>query len=132
LKYLLDTDTCIDVLKGREPAYGRFAEQNRVDVALSVFTEAELRTGALKSQHPLKTLHRVEAFLKPLAVLDFTREDAEVYAQARAKLEKAGKPICPMDLLIASHALSRRLTLVTHNTREFRRLAALDVENWAQ
>ncbi|MGQ0506932.1 MAG: type II toxin-antitoxin system tRNA(fMet)-specific endonuclease VapC [Myxococcaceae bacterium] len=132
MKFLLDTDTCIYVLKEREPAYERFAQQNRISIALSVFTEAELRTGALKSQHPIKNLQRIEAFLKPLVILDFTSEDAEVYAQTRAKLEKAGTLIGPMDLLIAAHALSRKLTLVTNNTREFYRVTGIHLANWSE
>jgi len=103
----------------------------RDDVAVSVITEAELRTGAAKSSSPSKTLQLLEAFLRPLAILDFTSQDAIVYAQVRARLKRAGMPIGPLDTMIAAHAVSRNLVLVSNNEREFRRVAELRVENWA-
>ena len=102
-----------------------------IDIAISVITEAELRTGAAKSSSPARTLERVENFLRPLAILEFTSADAIVYADVRAKLEAAGTPIGPLDTLIASQAVARELTLVSNNEREFRRVLRLRVENWA-
>ena len=102
----------------------------REDVAISVITEAELRTGAAKSSSPVKTLHLIENFLRPLTIIELTSDDAIAYATLRAKLERAGTPIGPLDTLIASQAVSRKLVLVTNNEREFRRVAGLHLENW--
>src|SRR6059036_1209311 len=104
--------------------------RSRADVAVSVITEAELRTGAAKSSSPMKTLRLVENFLRPLNIIEFTSQDAIDYARVRAKLERAGTPIGPLDTLIASQAVSRKLTLVSNNEREFRRVPDLHVENW--
>jgi tRNA(fMet)-specific endonuclease VapC len=74
----------------------------------------------------------IENFLAPLELIDFTSEDAIVYAQVRAKLERAGTPIGPLDTLIAAQAISRQLTLVSNNEREFRRVHGLRFENWTR
>jgi len=132
MKFLLDTDTCIYALKRNEDVLRRLLSTPREEVAISVITEAELRTGAAKSSSPAKTLRLIENFLRPLAIVDFTSEDAVVYAAVRAKLERAGTPIGPLDTLIASHAVARKLTLVSNNEREFRRVTGLSVENWSR
>jgi tRNA(fMet)-specific endonuclease VapC len=130
VKFLLDTDTCIYALKQSRSVLERLLSQPREDIGLSVITEAELRTGAAKSSSPVKTLRLVENFLRPLAVVEFSSGDAIAYAQVRAKLERAGTPIGPLDTLIASQAIARKLTLVSNNEREFRRVAGLSVVNW--
>ena len=98
---------------------------------MSVITEAELRTGAAKSSAPAKTAHLLANFLRPLSVVEFTSADASAYAQIRAKLERAGTPIGPLDTLIAAQAVARKLVLVTNNEREFGRVPGLRLENWA-
>jgi tRNA(fMet)-specific endonuclease VapC len=130
MKFLLDTDICVFALRQREPVLTRLLSQRREDVTVSVITEAELRTGAAKSIAAAKTSRLLESFLRPLTILEFNSNDAVVYAQVRLKLERAGMPIGPMDTLIAAHALSRRLTLVSNNQRAFRRVAGLRIENW--
>jgi tRNA(fMet)-specific endonuclease VapC len=132
MAFLLDTDTCIYALKQNENVIQQLLSTPREDVFMSVITEAELRTGAAKSSSPTKTLHLIENFLRPLTLVDFTSEDAIAYAAVRAKLERAGTPIGPLDTLIASQAVARKLTLVSNNEREFRRVAGLAVENWAR
>ena len=131
MKLLLDTDTCIYALKQNQNILDKLFATSRDDVALSVVTEAELRTGAAKSSSPVKTLRLVENFLRPLTIIEFTSQDTVAYAQVRAKLERAGTPIGPLDTIIASQALARDLTLVTNNERELRRVSGLRVENWA-
>jgi len=128
--FILDTDTCIYALKQDENVLEQLLSKPREDVLVSVITEAELRTGAAKSTSPVKTLHLVENFLRPLTLIDFTSDDAIAYAGVRAKLERAGKPIGPLDTLIASQAVGRKLTLVTNNEREFRRVTGLAIANW--
>ena len=132
MKFLLDSDTCIYALKQNKDVLGHLLSKSREDIALSVITEAELRMGAAKSAAPIKTLRLIENFLRPLTILDFTSDDAIAYAQVRAKLERAGTPIDPLDTLIASQAVARRLTLVSNNEREFRRVSGLHVENWTR
>ena len=132
MRFLLDTDTCINALRHNEIVLRRMLAQRRADVMVSVITEAELRTGAAKSSAPGKTARLVENFLKPLTVLEYTSEDAAAYARIRAKLERAGKPIGPLDTLIAAQAVGRKLTLVSNNQREFGRVPGLRVENWAR
>lgn len=132
MKFLLDTDTCIYALKQDEHVIERLLAAAREDVAVSVITEAELRTGAAKSSSPSKTAQLIENFLSPIARVDFTSEDAVVYAAVRSKLERAGTPIGPLDTLIAAQAVARRMVLVSNNEREFRRVAGLTVENWTR
>ncbi len=130
MKFLLDTDTCIYALKQNAAVLQRLLARSPQDVAVSVITEAELRTGAAKSAAAAKTLRLLENFLRPLTVLEFTSSDAASYAQVRAKLERAGTPIGPLDTLIAAHAIARKLALVSNNEREFGRVAGLQVQNW--
>ena len=132
MKYLLDTDTCIYALKQNPAVLNRLLNQSREEIALSVISEAELRTGAAKSDSAAKTLRLVENFLRPLSILEFTSDDASAYAQVRAKLERTGTPIGPLDTLIAAQAVARKLVLVSNNLREFSRIAGLRLENWAR
>src|SRR5437870_5302408 len=113
MAFLLDTDTCIYALKQKENVLRQLLSTPREDVFMSVITEAELRTGAAKSSSPTKTLHLVENFLRPLTLVDFSSEDAIAYVGVRAKLERVGTPIGPLDTLIASQAVARKLTLVS-------------------
>jgi tRNA(fMet)-specific endonuclease VapC len=131
MKFLVDTNICIYALKQNPIVLERLLEQKPVDVGLSVITEAELRTGAAKSSSPTRTARLLENFLRPLTVVAFVSADAVAYAQLRAKLERAGTPIGPLDTLIAAQALARGLTLVSNNEREFRRIGGLRLENWA-
>ena len=130
MKFLLDTDTCIYALRQNKTVLGKLLSKSREDVAVSVITEAELRTGAAKSTSAAKTLRLLENFLRPLGILEFGSNDAGVYAQVRAKLERAGAPIGPLDTLIAAQAVARKLVLVSNNEREFGRVAGLHLQNW--
>ncbi len=130
MKFLLDTDTCIYALKQNPTVLKHLLSHSREDVAVSVITEGELRTGAAKSTAAVKTLRLIENFLRPISIVEFTSQDATSYAQVRAKLEEAGAPIGPLDTLIAAQAVARKLVLVSNNEREFRRVAGLRIENW--
>jgi tRNA(fMet)-specific endonuclease VapC len=131
MSFLLDTNICISALKQDRAILERLLAERPIDVGLSVITEAELRAGAAKSASPARTTRLLENFLRPLSVLDFTSHDARAYADVRARLERAGTPIGPLDTLIAAQALSRQLTLVSNNAREFKRIPGLRLENWA-
>ena len=130
MKFLLDTDTCIYALKQNPTVLKHLLAHSREDIAVSVITEAELRTGAAKSTSAAKTLRLVENFLRPLGIVEFTSNDAASYAEVRAKLERAGTPIGPLDTLIAAQAAARKLVLVSNNEREFSRVAGLGIESW--
>ena len=131
MKFLLDTDTCIYALKQNLAVLNNLLARAPEDIAVSVITEAELRTGAAKSISSAKTLRLVENFLRPIAILEFTSSDAASYAQIRARLERAGMPIGPLDTLIAAQAVTHKLVLVSNNQREFGRVAGLHIQNWA-
>ena len=130
MPFLLDTDTCIYAIKKRGAVVDTILARSLDEIAISVITEAELRTGAVKSEWPMKNLLQIENFLRPFTILDFTSHDTIAYAQIRAKLERAGTPIGPYDTMIAAQAVAHDLTLVTNNEREFRRVPGLSVENW--
>lgn len=130
MKFLLDTDICIYALKQHRVVLSHLLSQSRSEVAISVITEAELRTGAAKCEAPAKTLRLVENFLRPIDIVEFTSDDAVAYAGVRAKLERAGTPIGPLDTLIAAQAVARKLVFVSNNAREFGRVAGLRIENW--
>lgn len=131
MKYLLDTNTCIRYLNGRsEKIKQNMAAVSQQDIALCSVVKAELFYGAMKSLHPENNLARQRKFTDSFVSLPFDDNAAEVYGQIRAQLEKAGTPIGPNDLLIAAIALANNLTLVTHNTREFSRIAILPCEDW--
>src|SRR5258706_11135982 len=132
MPFLLDTDTCIYALKQNRNVLEQLLSKSREEILVSVITEAELRTGAAKSGSPIKTLRLVENFLRPLAIADFTSDDAIAYAHVRARLERAGTPIGPLDTLIGSQAVARDLTPVSNNEPEFRRGSGFHVGNWVR
>lgn len=128
--YLLDTNTCVYAIKRDLRVLRGLQEHSPDDFGISAITVAELWFGAAKSSRPRETRSSVDAFLKPFEVLPFAGDAAEEYAGIRLQLEKAGRPIGERDLLIAATAKSRRLTVVTHNVREFARVSGLKVEDW--
>ena len=128
---LLDTNICVYLIRNRPPeVLRRFDEYAVGDVGLSSVTAAELHFGAHKSRSPEQNLAALEQFLLPLTVVGFDEGAAAAYGRVRAFLEGRGTPIGSLDTLIAAHALSLDLTLVTNNVREFERVPDLEVENW--
>ena len=131
MKYLLDTNVCVDYLSGRHPAVTRAIQQcSPDDLCVSSVAVAELRYGAEKSAHRQRNHARLDVFLGEIPCVDFDRNAASVYGRVRAALEKRGALIGPYDLQIAAHALALGLVLVSDNVREFRRVRALKIENW--
>lgn len=132
MKLLLDTNICIYIIKQQpETVLRRFLEYQVGDIGISSITLAELRYGVAKSKHREKNAKALDEFIIPLEIAPFDEEAAQAYGNIRATLEKAGTPVGAMDMLIAAQALSGGLTLVTHNTREFSRIPALTVIDWA-
>lgn len=131
MKYMLDTNICVYAIK-HKPAevIERLVALNAEDVCISSITYAELMYGVSKSKTPSKNRLAFSLFLSPFTVLDYDQDAAMEYGDIRAGLENLGTPIGPMDTLIAAHARSQGLILVTHNTREFNRVQDLMVEDW--
>jgi tRNA(fMet)-specific endonuclease VapC len=130
VKSILDTNTCIYALKVQGRVVERLRERPPGDVSVTIVTVAELWFGARKSARPAATRREIDAFLEPIAVLPFDHAAAEQYAQTRFALERVGQPIGERDLLIASIALARGLTVVSHNLSEFARVPGLKTEDW--
>lgn len=130
-RYMLDTDTCSYIIKRSNDALLRRLRRTPViDLCISVITKSELLYGVEVSPRKQQDETAVHAFLSYVEVLDFPDKASLDYAKVRAHLQTSGKMIGANDLFIAAHARSLGLTLVTNNTREFRRVPRLLIENW--
>jgi len=133
MKYFLDTNICIYYLKGLFPKLKeKLLSYNPDTIVIPVITKAELLLGAEKSTQKEETLKKINQFLLPFQIIDFTDKETTIYASIRAKLEKTGTIIGPNDLLIASIVLSNNGILVTRNVKEFSRIKNLKIENWTE
>ncbi len=130
LKYMLDTNIAIYVIKRRPVEILNTFNHHAGQLSISSITHAELLHGAEKSAKPDENHKHVEDFISRLQVLDYDQKAAAQYGDIRAKLERKGTPIGVNDLHIAGHARSMGLILVTNNLREFERVEALRLENW--
>ena len=130
LRYLLDTNIVIYVLKQRPIEVLATFNANASRMAISSITLAELFHGAEKSSRVSENLAAIEDFCSRLEVVPYGPKAAQHYGAIRAALEKLGQPIGVNDLHIAAHARSEGLVLVTNKTGEFERVPALEVENW--
>jgi tRNA(fMet)-specific endonuclease VapC len=127
--FMLDTDISSYIIKRRPATLVENFEKYAEMLNVSVITAGELRFGAQKAGRP-KLAELVEAYLERLAILDWTNEVTSHYARIRSELERSGKPIGNMDLLIASHAVSQGMPLVTNNLKHFSNVSGLKVEVW--
>ena len=132
LRYLLDTNIVIYVLKRRPIEVLSVFNANASRMAISSITLAELMHGAEKSSRVTENLMAIEDFCSRLDVLPYGSKAAQHYGAIRAHLEKLGRPIGVNDLHIAAHARSEGLVLVTNNASEFERVPALEIDNWVQ
>ncbi len=131
IRYMLDTDICIYLIKGKDPKLKlKLYEKGIGCVALSAITLAELSYGVEKSRQVENNRLALGLFLTPFEILPFSADAALVYGGIRERLEQKGKIIGAYDLLIASHAMAEGLTLVTNNVAEFSRIEGLKLENW--
>lgn len=130
IKYLLDTNICIYVIKRRPIEVLTKFNKAAGHLAISSITLAELLHGVEKSKHTSKNLQAVEDFCSRLDVIDYDEKAAAHYGEIRAELERAGKPIGVNDLHIAGHARSLGTTLVTNNMKVFERVDGLRLQNW--
>lgn len=132
IKYMLDTNICIYTIKKRPNQVREAFVRHQDQMCVSVVTAMELIYGAEKSAIPAKNLGVVESFLSRLVVVDYDLHAAEHTGQLRAELQKQGEPIGPYDQMIAGHARSLGLIVVTNNEREFERVPGLRMENWVK
>lgn len=128
--YVLDTNTLIDFFRGEGQVVQRLLATPPGQIAVSAITVCELEVGIAKSAQPAKRRRQLNELLDAVQVLPFDHGAASEAAHVRAALEKAGRPIGPLDTLIAGTTLAHRATLVTHNTRELRRVSKLAVVDW--
>ena len=129
-RYMLDTNICIYTIKNRPSQVRDAFIRHQEQLCVSTVTAMELLFGAEKSGAPEKNLRVLDSFLARLAVLDYDLHAAAHTAQLRAELKKQGKPIGPYDQMIAGHARSIGLTIVTNNESEFERVPGLRKEKW--
>jgi len=129
-RYLLDTNTCIAVMRGNPGAVQRMAAVGPGDFAVSTITGYELFTGVAKCARPARERAEVDLLLSTVSQVPFETTTSKEAARIRALLESQGQTIGPYDLLLAGQALAAALILVTANTKEFSRVPGLTLENW--
>jgi tRNA(fMet)-specific endonuclease VapC len=131
MKYLLDTNICIALIRHKSAALlQRLISHHSGDVGISSITLAELAHGVEKSAQVEQNRIALQQFLLPLELADFDQSAALMYGKIRSGLERSGQVIGSMDLLIAAHALTLDAILVSHNVREFQRVGSLVLEDW--
>ena len=131
MKYLLDTNICIALIRQKsKELIKQITSHKPGDIGISTITIAELVHGAQKSTQTEQNMTALDQFLLPLEIVDFDQSAAVVYGHIRTYLENKGNLIGSMDMLIAAHALSLDVALVTNNTREFKRVPNLRIEDW--
>ena len=131
--YLLDTNICIYALKGKYPHLTqKLLSVSPEQIFISAITLSELEYGAAKSKWSERTRQIMHAFLSNFSILAFNEEDAAVLGQLRAYLAAEGTPIGAYDAMIGAQGISRRLIVVTHNTKEFERIPELPLEDWTE
>ncbi|MDT9206230.1 MAG: type II toxin-antitoxin system VapC family toxin [Limnospira sp. PMC 1256.20] len=130
MRFLLDTNSCIIYLRGKNLALKKRLEFYRKEVAVCSVVKAELFYGSMKSANPEKNLRLQTEFLSQFISLPFDDVAANLFGIIRSQLEFKGTPIGSYDLQIAAISLAHHLTLVTHNVREFSRVEGLQWEDW--
>ena len=131
IRYMLDINTCIAIIKRRpDTIQARLTDLSVDEVGISSIVAAELWYGVAFSQKKKQNETALKDFLDYVVVLDWPFEAGEIYGRLRANLKRKGTPVGAMDLLIAAHALFLDAVLVTSNEKEFRRVPDLTIENW--
>lgn len=131
MKYLLDTNICIYLIKKKPLAVINQLQKLKVsDVCISSITLSELEYGIEKSEQKNQNKVALAEFIAPIEVFSYDELAAVQYGKIRTFLEKKGQPLGPLDMLIAAHSLSLNRVLVTNNVREFNRVPGLRTENW--
>jgi tRNA(fMet)-specific endonuclease VapC len=132
LRYLLDSDVCIYLMKNRPARLLRRLDRFAPVTAMSVVVYGELCFGRESSRHRNETAAHISVLLETIRVLPLPLDAGARYGEIRGELERRGLPIGANDTWIAAHALAESLTLVTNNEREFARVPGLRIENWTK
>lgn len=133
MRYMLDTNICIYAIKHKpEKVFSELKKHDPSEICISSVTYAELTYGVEKSQAVEQNRVALALLLAGIEIMDFDSSAAESYGKVRSDLEKKGKLIGPLDMLIAGHAKALGYTVVTNNTKEFIRVDGLKLENWAE
>lgn len=132
IKYMLDTDTCIYTINRKPVQLKRLFNAHIGQMCISSVTWGELICGAEKSEAVERNLDQLQGFAARLEILQFGEHEASQFGQVKAELELAGQPIGSYDMMIAGHARSAGLVLVTNNQREFKKVKGLRLENWVK
>ena len=131
MNFLIDTNICIYIMNNNPPeVIQKFKSMDLGQVGISSITVSELHYGVSKSRHLKQNMKRLEEFLIPFEIFPYDENASRYYGKIRYQLEKQGNVIGPLDLLIAAHALSKDLILITNNEKEFTRIKSLKIENW--
>jgi len=130
LKYMLDTNILIYTIKNRPEQVRQAFKQHDNQMCISAVTLGELVYGAERSAQPERNLANIEGLIARLEVAPFDKHASEHFGQLRTELYNTGKSIDPYDMMIAGHARSMGLILVTNNQKEFERVPGLRIENW--
>ena len=132
MMFLIDTNICIYIMNDHPPqVIQKFRKIGVGNICISSITVSELQYGAYKSKQIKKNIKRLDEFLSPFEIISYDESASIHYGKIRSYLEKKGTIIGPLDMLIAAHALSEKLTVITNNEKEFKRVKGLKVENWA-
>jgi len=131
MKFLIDTNICVALIRQKpKELIKQITTRRPGDIGISMITIAELVHGAQKSSRTEQNMNALDQFLLPLEIADFDQSAAVIYGHMRTYLENKGTIIGSMDMLIAAHAMSLEVALVTNNTREFKRIPNLKIEDW--
>ena len=130
MKYLIDTNTCVFLMKNRPDTVVQYKKNKPFGIAISSITLSELKFGVYNSANPERNGENLLRFLLGVEVLDYNDAAADEYGKIRAYLRRRGTPIGQMDMLIAAHAKAKGLVVVTNNTSEFERIENLHLEDW--
>ena len=131
MKYMLDTNVCIDYMRGTDQGIkNRLLACKEDELCISSITLSELLYGVNRSSNPVKNRNALYKLLVKIEVIDYGTEASEFYGIIRNELVRRGMVIGAMEMLIAAHAMSNKLVLITHNTAEFGRISGLEIEDW--
>ena len=130
MKYMLDTNTCVFLMKNHPETVARYEQNISLGISISSITLSELEFGVYNSANPEQNGENLLRFLIGVEVLDYNGASADEYGRIRAKLRRKGTPVGQMDMLIAAHAKAEGLIVATNNIREFERVEDLRIEDW--
>ena len=131
MKYMLDTNVCIDYMRGTDQGIkNRLLACKEDELCISSITLSELLYGVNRSSEPVKNRNALYKLLVKIEVINYGTEASEFYGIIRNELVRRGMVIGALDMLIAAHAMSNKLVLITHNTAEFGRISGLEIEDW--